>query len=118
MRDYLNFRKMITPFVLQVLFWVFVVIVELTGFSQIIAGLFTQNGSIEMVLIGILTVLAGPLFIRIYCELLIVIFSINNTLLDIRSELRKKQLPANQTELHGDLAASEYNSMHQPPSSL
>ena len=38
----------------------------------------------ELIGIGILAAVAGPLVVRIYCEWLIVLFRINDTLTDIR----------------------------------
>jgi len=38
----------------------------------------------ELIGIGILAVVFGPLIMRIYCEWLIVLFRINDTLTDIR----------------------------------
>ena len=64
MEDFLKFRKMITPVVIQILFWIGVVGVVIVG----IIGLGDDFLS------GILTIILGPLVVRIYAELLMVIF--------------------------------------------
>ena len=76
MNDYLTFKKMITPIIIQVLFWVGVV-------GCILAGIFMFSQSF---LNGLLIILVGPVFVRLYCELIIVIFSINDTLTEIKNK--------------------------------
>jgi hypothetical protein len=79
MKDFLNFKKMVTPVVIQFLFWIGVI-------ACVIAGLIGLRHS---ALQGILTLLVGPLIVRIYCELLIVIFSINDTLTEMKNLLKR-----------------------------
>ena len=79
MKDFLNFKKMVTPVVIQFLFWIGVI-------ACVIAGLI---GLRQSALQGILTLLVGPLIVRIYCELLIVIFSINDTLTEMKNLLKR-----------------------------
>ncbi len=43
-----------------------------------------------MVFVGLMWTLIGPIAARIYCELLIVIFSINDTLTEIKNLLINK----------------------------
>lgn len=76
MEDFLKFRKMLTPVIIQVIFWISLVVV-------VIGGLMAFRQSF---LQGILTLALGPLAVRVYCELLIVIFSINDTLNDINKK--------------------------------
>ncbi|MFP4352669.1 MAG: DUF4282 domain-containing protein [Puniceicoccaceae bacterium] len=82
MEDYLKFRKMITPLIIQIVFWIGVVVAVIAGLVQIFGG--------ESALSGLLTILVGPIVVRIYCELLIVIFSINDTLRETRDLLRQR----------------------------
>lgn len=75
MGDFLTFRRMITPMLIQIVFWV--------GFlATVIAGL-VAIGNDEPGM-GILLIVVGPLAIRIYCELLILFFRMNETLTDIK----------------------------------
>jgi len=84
MWDFLTFRKMLTPIVIQVLFWLSVVACILGGIGAILAGIARIERTPELIGIGILAVVFGPLVMRIYCEWLIVLFRINDTLTDIR----------------------------------
>ena len=84
MWDFLTFRKMLTPIVIQILFWLGVVACILGGIGAILAGVARIDRTPELIGIGILAVVFGPLVMRIYCEWLIVLFRINDTLTDIR----------------------------------
>ena len=78
MGDFLAFRKMLTPILIQVVFWVGVLACVIVGLTRI--------GS--QPLIGFLILVVGPLAVRIYCELLMVIFTINDSLVEIRKNSR------------------------------
>lgn len=88
--DYLNFKKMIVPLIIKILFWIGVVICVITGLVEIIHGASAQYGGGSQVIMGLLTMLIGPLGVRIWCELLIVIFTINDTLTEIKNFLKSK----------------------------
>lgn len=77
MGDFLAFRKMITPLVIQILFWLGVVVAIVMGLVTLV----TADG-LQKVL-GLAMIVGGPLVVRIYCELLIVMFRINESLTDI-----------------------------------
>ncbi|MFW6238808.1 MAG: DUF4282 domain-containing protein [Halanaerobiales bacterium] len=76
-----NFDKMITPSIIKILFWIGVAVSIIGGLIMIVQGATAEysNGGIQ-VLIGIFTLILGPISARIYCELLIVIFKINEKL--------------------------------------
>ena len=84
MEEYLKFKKMVTPIFIQVLFWLGVAACILGGIGAILAGIAHIDRTPELIGIGILAVVFGPLVMRIYCEWLIVLFRINDTLTDIR----------------------------------
>ncbi|HLS04660.1 MAG TPA: DUF4282 domain-containing protein [Wenzhouxiangella sp.] len=90
MEDYLKFRKMITPLIIQILFWIGVVVSVLVGLVMLFGGIASKYGGGGMVFSGLLWIVLGPILTRIYCEILIVIFSINDSLADIRSALQQK----------------------------
>ena len=71
MGEYLTFKKLITPTLVQVLFWVLIVITVIVAFS-------------ESFFRGLLLLVVGVLLARVYCEILIVVFQINNTLTEVR----------------------------------
>jgi hypothetical protein len=77
MGDFLRFETMITPAVIQIIFWIAVVIAVIAGFVQLFHGGLA-------VLSGLLTMILGPLAARIYCELVILFFRINDHLRQIQ----------------------------------
>ena len=85
MNEYLAFRKMITPAIIQILFWIGVVICVISGIAGIAAGASADIGGGKMVFTGFLTLILGPIFVRVYCELIIVMFRILDVLKDIQS---------------------------------
>jgi hypothetical protein len=85
MGEYLRFHKMVTPVIIQVVFWIFAILAVIAGILQL-----TQN-----VLTGVLIIVLGPLAVRVYAEILIVLFEINEALQDIRGGTRMRpSLPA------------------------
>ena len=84
MEEFLSFRKMITPLIIQIIFWVGVVVCVIAGIAEIIAGTKSFYGGGELVLMGILLIFIGPLLVRIWCELLILSFRINENLIEIK----------------------------------
>ncbi|MBS3819923.1 DUF4282 domain-containing protein [bacterium] len=84
MRDFLTFRKFITPVIIQIIFWIGVVGSVIGGFVAMI-----QQGGIGGVFLGLVIIILGPIMIRIYCEILILIFRINDSLVDIRNNTSK-----------------------------
>ena len=88
MLDFLKFKRMITPLIIQVLFGIGVVLCVIMGLIQVVAGLNADFGGGLAVAMGLLFMALGPLAVRIYCEILIVVFSINDTLTDISNKMR------------------------------
>ena len=89
MDEFLKFKKMITPIIIQIIFWVGVISSVISGVVMIITGdsYYGEGGGI---LIGLLFIFLGPIVVRIYCEFLILFFSINDTLTDIKKILGEK----------------------------
>ena len=73
MGDFLRFETMITPIVIQAIFWIAVVMAVVVGIAAM-----TRGG--VAILGGLLIIVIGPLVARIYCEILIVFFRINDHL--------------------------------------
>lgn len=74
---------MITPLIIQALFWILAVLSVIVGAGMLLTG--AGGGRF----VGLLLILFGPLVIRIYAEVLIVVFRISETLTDILDELRR-----------------------------
>jgi uncharacterized membrane protein YagU involved in acid resistance len=91
MSDFWAFRTMVTPVIIQVLFWVGVIVCIIAGLVMIGMGIKLPGN--QMVLKGVLLAILGPLGVRVYCEILIVFFRINETLTEIKHALdgRKAQ---------------------------
>ena len=78
MSDFWAFRTMVTPVIIQVLFWIGVVVTLVAGAVMIVYGATHTEG--QYLWKGILLFLLGPLAVRVYCEILIIFFRINETL--------------------------------------
>lgn len=83
-QDFLAFRKMITPIIIQIIFWVGVVLCVIFGLMMIVFGAGAYYGG-AMVLAGLITLFLGPVFIRIACESVILFFRMVETLEEIRN---------------------------------
>ena len=78
MGDFLAFRRMLTPVLIQILFWLGMIVVVIAGSSLFIFG----DGAERVG--GLAIFIFGSLHVRVFSELFIVIFRINETLTDIR----------------------------------
>ncbi len=83
MGEFLTFRKFITPVVIQIIFWIGVAL-------SIIGGIYfmaTAPGA-GAILMGLLTIVLGPIFVRIYCEVLIIFFRMHDRMASIDDKTR------------------------------
>ncbi len=69
MQEFLTFRKFITPVIIQIIFWLGVAGVIIAGLVTIFGG-----GGAGGAVSGLLMIVLGPIFVRLYCELIIVGF--------------------------------------------
>ncbi len=90
MEDFLSFRKMITPLIIKVLFWVGVAISVIVGLVFVVSS-FTARGGGGLFLYGLLVIVLGPVVTRIYCEILILFFRMHDSLNEIKDLLAKKK---------------------------
>ena len=79
MNDFLTFKKMITPIVIQVIFWLMILVCFIGAIIS-----FAQ-GTGASVLSGLFMLILGPIFVRVYCELIIVVFRVRDLLEDIKT---------------------------------
>ncbi len=93
MGDFFKFKKMITPIVIPILFWFGTIFSIIAGLVFIVMGTTLELGinGIEMVLMGLAYIFFGPIIVRVYCELLIILFSVNDKLSDIKDILKSQQ---------------------------
>ncbi len=79
--DFLLFRKMLMPLLTQFLFWL--------GLITCIAGAFysflhhAYHHGLEVLILG-------PIILRLFCEFLIVIFRINETLTELKNAVQRR----------------------------
>ena len=90
MNDFLTFRKMITPTVIQIIFWIGVVYCAIVGIVMITVGV-SGRGTGAAVLAGVASLILGPLFVRVWCELIIILFRVHDRLGEIRDNTSPKQ---------------------------
>jgi hypothetical protein len=74
MGEYLSFRKHYTPGIIHVLFWVLL-------FANTVEALFNGHDFWG----GLFTLVVGPVLIRVACELILILFEINDSLTAIRN---------------------------------
>jgi len=72
--EYLSFRKHYTPGIIHVLFWVLL-------FANTVEALFNGHDFWG----GLFTLVVGPVLIRVACELILILFEINDSLTVIRN---------------------------------
>jgi len=93
-RDFLSFRSMMVPALVQVIFSVGTFLLILGG----IAMWFSANSSLRasqtdsniQTTIALLLIFVGPFALRIVCESIVVFFRINETLTEIKNLLEKQ----------------------------
>ena len=80
MKDFFVFRRMVTPILIQIIYWIATVTVIMVGLVLLIGGEdFGQRFG------GFLILILGPLVVRIYAELSMLLFRMNETLTEIKN---------------------------------
>jgi hypothetical protein len=96
MEEFLSFRKMITPTIIWIIFWVGCGIAILFGLVIMVTSFGRYSGGALQFLGGLLAIVIGPVIVRIACEQIILFFRINETLSEIRSDLKELKPQVNQ----------------------
>lgn len=78
LKSFLNFDSMVTPKIITVIYWLSIIAVVISGFVSMFSGY--QGFTFGSFLMGVGIIVGGILMTRIYCELFIVIFKINENL--------------------------------------
>jgi len=86
MGDFLSFRKMITPVIILSIFWIGVAAAIIGGIVVLVAA--DEAGTRVL---GLLYMILGPLYWRVFCEIVILFFRMNETLTDIKNNTERKQ---------------------------
>lgn len=82
MKDVLFFDNMLTPKIITFVYWLLLVVAVFTGFGSMFGGF--GGFSIGNVLRGLFFMVCGAVFARIWCELMIVLFKMNEALQELR----------------------------------
>ena len=77
MGDFLRFETMITPALIQILFWILSIVAIVFG---VLALIFGPSDEHQNLAVGLAFIILGPIVLRIYAEVLIVVFRINDHL--------------------------------------
>jgi multisubunit Na+/H+ antiporter MnhG subunit len=85
MGDFLAFRRMITPVLIQVVYWILTVVAVVVGFVLLLAG-----DGVAKRFLGLLILVIGPLVVRIYAEASILFFRMNQTLTEIKNNTERR----------------------------
>ena len=112
LKDYLTFRRMVTPILIQVVFWaiagaVLVAAVLGASFLPDLGGIGAGN-DVAAFIIAIVVAIFILLAVRVYAEILIVAFKINDSLTDISNTLAE-------IKNQGARGASSFGSRPQAP---
>ena len=92
MGDFLTFRRMITPLVIQIVFWIGIIGILVLGIVAIVDGASGETDGGAVVL-GVLFIIFGPMIWRVFCELLILIFRIIEKLANLLIEKTSHEHP-------------------------
>ena len=92
MGDFLTFRRMITPIIIQIVFWIGIISILVLGILALVDGASGETDGGAVVL-GVLFIIFGPMIWRVFCELLILIFRIIEKLANLLIEKTSHEHP-------------------------
>ena len=72
MGDFLAFRRMVTPLIIQIVFWVGLAFCLVFGLLIMV----NSRGQLVPIITGLVLFLIGPIFVRVGCEMIITLFRI------------------------------------------
>ncbi|MGE3987748.1 DUF4282 domain-containing protein [Pseudorhodoplanes sp.] len=90
--ELLQWDRFITPSIIRVFYWLCLALTALSGLSLILTalGMMAINvvAGLLLLIAAMLFILAGIIFVRILCELVMVVFRINEHLAALRERER------------------------------
>ena len=92
MGDFLTFRRMITPIIIQIVFWIGIIGILVLGILALVDGASGETDGGAVVL-GVLFIIFGPMIWRVFCELLILVFRIIEKLANLLIEKTSHEHP-------------------------
>lgn len=108
MGEFMSFRRFITPAVIQVLFWIGVVVV-------IISSLLLMSRGGALAILGLLYFVMGVILVRVYCELLILFFRMYDALHGIEGSLKAPWPPVQPLSVGGLMSQAPTAPAPAPP---
>jgi hypothetical protein len=84
MQQLLGFDKMVTPIIIRIVYFLGLLVVLITG----VATLF--SGGLRGVLTGLAILVFGAIMVRVYSELLILLFRIHDNLVSINQQMKDR----------------------------
>ncbi|WPH16600.1 DUF4282 domain-containing protein [Variovorax paradoxus] len=84
MQDLLGFEKMVTPIVIRILYFLGLLVVLISGVGALFSGGFRG------ILTGIAILIFGAIMVRVYSELLILLFRIHDNLVSINQQMKDR----------------------------
>ena len=90
MKDFFNFKRMLIPIIIPILFRIGIFFFIIAGIIQILE-LPELSYWTEILLIGVVWFVIYPIALRIVCEVLIILSDMNNSLTDIKKHLNSQQ---------------------------
>jgi len=95
-KKYINFDVMITPTIIKIIFWIgvaasaiFGIITSVSGLGMIVSGFGDGIMGLLTFISGLVIIAVGSILSRIYCELMIVFFKMQETLYSIDQKINK-----------------------------
>lgn len=85
MGGFFSFDKMITPIFIKLFFILGILGSIISGVFMIGMGFISDQGGFIQIISGIILLFLGPIIVRIYCEMLIVFFKMQESLIQIRN---------------------------------
>ncbi len=84
MQDLLGFDKMVTPIVIRVLYFLGLLVVLITGVGTLFSG------GLRGIVAGLAILVIGAIMVRVYSELLILLFRIHDNLVSINQQMKDR----------------------------
>lgn len=85
MKEILTFKRYVTPMAIQILFWIGVAVTVILGVTLIASS----RGAAIFVIRGLVWMFVGPIVTRVVCELLMVLFTMQERIDEIRERFER-----------------------------
>ena len=89
--DFLTFDRMVTPLLIKIIYYIGVAFWMLGGLVTFFVAISLPYGGGLMAFFSLVAMVMGPLFARIWCEFMIVVFNIHTRLRSIDATLKEEQ---------------------------